>query len=508
MSLTSGTTEEHMWTVTARNASGLWEKADLFEIPLDGAFRSGDALSVAYSAQLSPHLVRYLEVEANPEQALSRDAIETWAKQAQEDAEAFDWAGAPRLKAIEEAIALFSDPDSSQGSGEKPLTLAWHDYAAVLIPMRADRTELRVEYIPNLSDEHRVERLRFRHASPEHELEVILDWRGYFGSKSVVIDGWTMMRRSGRGYAASFIGMSGFVVGTVLRRLTRPAATLDHDRTTRRRLIGMEQKYPHIASFCPDLSRIDQVRHDRAMVFVHGTVSCGIQGLKDLIVPRLAMPHAIYRFEHDTFAELIANAEELVSLIKNRLITKRLLLAAHSRGGLVARLAYNLLRKEGFQGEVAVFTFGTPHLGTPLVAIGTKALNLLFKLGEDIAAAAPLPLMAPLVKAYSYTVDVPTLPPGIKAMDEASVGNFRALAEPDVAQAWASNFDVNGQQSGYGVFVEGALLGALRDRQHDLVVPTESALAFGSAGPVLSCSHSSYFAEASVQQTITDFFGP
>ena len=34
------------------------------------------------------------------------------------------------------------------------------------------------------------------------------------------------------------------------------------------------------------------------------------------------------------------------------------------------------LRDRGFGGQTEVFTFGTPHLGTPLVEVGGKALDL------------------------------------------------------------------------------------------------------------------------------------
>ena len=159
-------------------------------------------------------------------------------------------------------------------------------------------------------------------------------------------------------------------------RLTRSQPTLEHDPTASGRLIKLSERYPRIANGCPDLSRISPIELDCAVVFVHGVVSCGIWGLKDLYQSARTIPQNIFRYEHDTFRRLDENASELAELIHNRIRTKRLLIAAHSRGGLVARFALANLLQRGFGGQTEVFTFGTPHLGTPLVEVGGKALNL------------------------------------------------------------------------------------------------------------------------------------
>ncbi|SFO04079.1 Lipase (class 3) [Nitrosospira briensis] len=506
-----------MWKVFLRNENGEWKETPAVEIETNqGPFRSSQALAAAQQVPSDlRQLIKYLEAEAErPE--LSRDAIELWAQDAQKESDTFDWAGSPKLRAIEEGLALFPKPQVTSAQDDRLITIAWHDHAAVLIPipMRGHQIILRLEYIAEPEDEYRVERLRFRHAPDEdYSLETFVDWRGYFGMNSAVIDGWTMMRAGSRGYVASFVGTTGFVVGTVLRRLTRPQPTPEEDPTARPRQIGMERKYSAIARSCPDLSTIKEVAtHERAMVFVHGTVSCGIQGLKDLF-PQMTeelIPEPVYRFEHDTFLKLDANAKELVALIKEHIDTKQLLLAAHSRGGLVAKLAAYQLRRDNYPGKVTVYTFGTPNLGTPLVAIGKRMLNLLYKMGEDFAEVIPLPLMTSLVKGFSYAVNVPTLPPGISAMQEDSpeVSMLQMFVDPVNTRTWGSDFNVGSGTSGFGAAVEGALLGALSDRRHDLVVPTASALAFGSAEPVLACSHTRYFLESAVRDEIKAFLAP
>jgi len=450
------------------------------------------------------HLVRYLEEEAKNSE-LSRDAIEVWGKVAEEESGRFDWAGAPTLKALEEAIALYPLDGQGVNTPLKPSTLAWHDHTGVIIPLTGEEERILVEYTPDMSDEHRVERLRYRYAGADHALETVFEWRGYVGRESAVVDGWELMRQSGRGFVASLGGTFGFVVGTVARRLTRPEPTLGRDPMWRRRLIGMSEKYPHIAAGCPDLSTIAPVAHDAAAVFVHGTVSCGIQSLKELYPLPLQPPGNMYRYEHDTFLKLDENGSALAEFIRNRVHAKRLLIAAHSRGGLVAVVAAHQLKAAGYPGELSLCTFGTPYLGTPLVAQGKKTLNLLYKLGEEMVGA--IPGMTPLAKGFFYTVDSPILPPGIGVMHEDSDGlpMLRMLGNALTVRAWGSDFNIHTARSGFGVVAEGALLGALQGRAHDLVVPTASALGLGMAQPVLSCSHVQYFLEPAVQTVIAAF---
>ena len=497
-----------MWKATAFNSNRVWGPITVIEFE-EGAFTSERVLQAAKGPlpATHQHLLRYLEEEAkSPE--LSRDAIEVWGKAAQAESEHFDWAGAPKLKVLEEALALYPLGEQTPSTAGKPSTLAWHDHTGVIIPLTGDEERVLLEYTPSTANEHRLERLKFRYAGSEYVLETILDWRGYFGRKSGLIDGWRTMRRSGKGFVASLKGTFGIVVGSVLRRLTRPEPTPEWDRTAKPRLIRMSEKYRHIAAACPDLSTMAPVAHDRAAVFVHGTVSCGIQSLKDLYPAPALPPGPIYRYEHDTFLKLQTNGLELAGLIRDRIDAKHLLIAAHSRGGLVAKIAAHQLKNDRYPADVSLCTFGTPYLGTPLVAQGKKALNLLYKLGEDMVGA--IPGVTLLTKGFFCVVDAPTLPSGISVMDEDSDGlpAIAMLGDPAKTRAWGSDFDMNGAPSGFGVMVEGALLGALEGRPHDLVVPTASALGFGRAQPILSCSHVHYFGEPAVQTAIAAFLVP
>jgi len=498
-----------MWKVSAFTSNRVWVPIEVIELK-EGPFTSKGALEAAKGALpvTHQHLLKHLEQEAQSSE-LSRDAIELWGATAQAESEQFDWAGAPRLKALEEALALYPDAAHKPSAPEKPSTLAWHDHTGVIIPLTGDEERILVEYAPDMTDENRVERLRYRYASPEYALETIFDWRGYFGRESAIVDGWRTMRSSGKGFVASLAGTFGYIAGDVLRRLARPAPTLERDPKAKTRLIQMTEKYRHVAEHCPDLSTSAPAAHDAAAVFVHGTVSCGIVALKDMYPIPAQPPGPIYRYEHDTFLRLDTNGLELAELIRRRIDAKRLLIAAHSRGGLVAQIAAHQLTMDGYRGDISIYTFGTPYLGTPLVAEGNKILNLLYKLGEDVVGA--IPVAKPLTKGLFFTLNEPKLPPGIEAMHEEADGlpMIRMFGTSAKTRAWGSEFAIEQQRSGFGVVAEGALLGALRGHpQHDLVVPTASALRLGAAQGLLHCSHVHYFLEPAVQTAIGAFFAP
>jgi pimeloyl-ACP methyl ester carboxylesterase len=435
----------------------------------------------------------------------AHDGIELWAERAARDGKEFDWAGPGKLEQLEEALAYYAS--MPQSANDRPDILAWHDYTTVIIPVAAGLQQLMIEYTPSIRDENRVERLKFRYGSSEHRLETIFEARGYYGTESAVIDHWREMRRSGHGYVASIRGTGGFIVGRVLRRMPKPAPILKNDPTCRPRLTDMCEKFPDVARNCPDLASISTVReHDDAVVFVHGTVSCAIQSLKDLYNAGIGVP--IYRYEHDTFLPVSENARELAELIGDHLRAKRLTFVAHSRGGLVARIALSKLLRSGYAGELSVLTFGTPHEGTPLANIGRAFVNLLFKLGSFVVGAVPV--MTPAVAAWSFVYDSPVLPPGIAVMEERSdtLKTLNEASDPARVYCWSSRFDMNRGPSGFGIDAEGALMGALSGMDHDLVVPTHSALSFGAPQVVFACSHIEYFSDPGVQNAIRDFVRP
>ena len=163
------------------------------------------------------------------------------------------------------------------GQGTAPSVIAWHEPTAVILSLDDNSHEILIEYVPDESSDDRVSRLRYKYGAGDYRLETIFDWRGYFGPKSATIDGSNEMQPDGRGFVARLRGRAGYVIGRVLRRLTFGQPTLHRDPLAIRRQRAALTEYPVIAQSCPLLSDRNPVTDKNAMVFVHGTASCGLQ---------------------------------------------------------------------------------------------------------------------------------------------------------------------------------------------------------------------------------------
>jgi pimeloyl-ACP methyl ester carboxylesterase len=341
-----------------------------------------------------------------------------------------------------------------------------------------------------------------RFTSAAHSLETIFDARSCHGTNTAVIDRFMEMRSQGAAFVAAIRVNAGVLVGRVLNRITRRQPQPLRDPYYESRLTEMETRWWHLAASCADLRRAAVTRQsDRAMVFVHGTLSCALQSLKDLFATT-PQKELVFRFEHDTFARIGDNGRELATLIRDKLPVKRLVLVAHSRGGLVARVATALLQREHFGGEVRLLTFGTPHAGTPLVRVSSGLLNLLLKLGSPIVDGVPL--MTPLLAAFFNVYNVSSLPDGISVMHESSevLQLLNSGAASDHVECWGSEFDQASTESGFGIDTENVLTGVMGRIAHDLVVPTASALAWGAKQAPLTCSHDRYFEREEVRAAV------
>ena len=492
-----------MWTARVFR-DGFWNDAPVSS--LTGPFTSADVLRQVESMyEINRNLVRHVTAEIETNQP--RRSIETWGFDVLEESYYHEWLGGGKVDFSDGSLLLFAPTQGVYPS--RPQCVAWHDRTTVIIPVTGDTT-IEVRYDPELDQESRVERMRYRYASPAHQLETIFDWRGYFGNQTAVIDGWKLMRRSGHGFVASIRGTTGFVVGNVLRRLSDKQPELTSDPTMQARLSSMERRHPIVASRVPRLRTAPPMALPSATVFVHGTMSCGLASLEDLYGAANAGPaEPTFRYEHDTFKPLHENGCDLAETIRDTLHVARLTLVAHSRGGLVARHARNHLRRIGYPADIRIMTVGTPHRGTPIVKLAGKALNLFLKLGEEVLDA--IPVTSPLMKAYSYLWDMPELPQGIKAMEENSdaIGALdNHFDDPAGVQSFGSHFDIMTSPPGFGVDVDGVLLGYMSDRVHDLVVPLESSLGFGVPAPPLNCAHSHYFKEPMIRSAVAQLQGP
>lgn len=433
-----------MWNARVFRTSG-WQEMAVIEV---GELPTVDTV-LDTARRLLPNdlrLIQHLEAEskmASESGRIGREPIAAFAESAEKESREFEWSTGTRVSALDDGAIGLSFVDAKSAA---PAVIGWHEPTAVILSMDEDTREVLIEYVPDEASEDRVRRLRYKYDAGDHRLETIFDWRGYFGPQSATIDGSNDMQSDGPGFVTRFRGRSSHLVGRVLRRLTFGHPTLHHDPLAIRRERAASAEYPQIAQWCPVLSERNPVADKHALVFVHGTASCGLQALKDLFAVPAPPGYPVRRFEHDTFAPILDNATDLSRLIDKTIRVDRLLVVAHSRGGLVARAAVDDLIRDGYPATISLHTFGTPHRGTPLVNIGRRLLAQLYKIGEwglNIAA----PALSPLTWAHGFLFDAPDLPPGIEIMKEDSDGlrMMNRYGDRTSVTCWGSKFDINGQ---------------------------------------------------------------
>ena len=340
------------------------------------------------------------------------------------------------------------------------------------------------------------------------EVETYFEWRGYFGSHSGVIDGFVEMARIGQHYVAKIAGLStGFVAGTIVRRLMKTPFQMSSDSLYKEILQASKQRYPSFSKIVRSLNDLDgQLAEKSAIVLVHGTLSSCSAAFQEL--PLNAPISEVLAFEHDTFLNIRDNEMELAKLIRNHLSgVDRLLLVGHSRGGLVARAAVRrLIDTRKFKGSIEVWTFGTPHLGTPLVAAGTRILHLLCRLGSTAIIGSAC--LEPNLAAWAYFLQkLRKMPIGIAQMEPGS--DFLEMITPpgssdDFVTAYAGNYEIAGAGEGFGISFRNSFGRLAFDGSaNDLVVPTASAAGCGSNPQLVkNCAHSSYFSKKDIQDAI------
>jgi hypothetical protein len=388
---------------------------------------------------------------------------------------------------------------------------------------------------------------------------VFFDLRGYFGRHSSILDGF---RRTVRGlWDKSYRAVLklkrgvGYVVVKACLHVGGVGTAMRTDPSQAPRLARLTAEHPQHARRIPELTGRESVRARSAVVHVHGTVSSGIVGVASFDIARIPGDAEWYRFEHDTFLAIDANATELAAKIANGLHAERLLLIGHSRGGLVARAAAAELGDR----EVHVWTFGTPHFGTPVIkaAEGARqviattsefglgalkvpewAMALVLRMGCKVASAIPLPDVQ--TAAWSFFLADRELPVGFSDMEEGSswlraanrydpVSRRSASADLLAAQKtngqwpapagkddgwhigsnhlrmYAGTFDGNtSKRSGYSVMT-GSAEGLFGPQPNDLVVSVQSATLAKNHRVLPDCTHFDYFDDASVQGDILGF---
>ena len=425
------------------------------------------------------------------------DLIQRWASQAHD---AFLPTQNDRLVITQEGALEWQDAD------RRTLAVAWHDESIAIVPVSPGMREVQLLYSPAPADAARAAAMQARYGLPG---TISLDWIGYFGTRSLKVEGDHFFRPVRRGLMSAAVataGLSGLVVGKVARVLARDIQSYrkDPDQLSRLQAHLHRRRSPHPVA--PDLEDLSEksVVGDRCVIFVHGTMSCGIPN-SDLLasVPGLA---PLYRFEHDTFQEVVDNAKRLHALILSKIQTPKVLLLCHSRGGLVGRQTCQLMREDGKQ--MLVWTYGTPHGGTPLVNAAKRSLGMLYKLGGVTAGPASIEL--PVSAAFRYMLRSGELPPGIEAMTTPPSGVLKlmnASGDPCPIRSYGASHEGPGGPTGVKIAFKSAVGKQLFQERNDLVVTVSSATSRpGETRVVMPCTHSEYFSNSVVKRELTDFF--
>ena len=366
---------------------------------------------------------------------------------------------------------------------------------------------IEVAYVPNekRDEPNFFQRLFF----DNREIDVWIDLRGYWGNESFITDAFVRPYHVAVGvfenglnatlrFAHSTRNKVGTLIGRVLVRKGQPRQNLiADDFTMSERLARSESVYAARAAEVPrlEISMQPVSGVDACAVWVHGTLSCGLEGLKDLpMLPKIP----IYRFEHDTFHEIGENASELARLI-NQLGSERTYILAHSRGGLVARFSQQVLQSQ-YGRASSVITFGTPHTGTPVADAANGGLAIFMRAGDFVANGIPYASMVRRMASMFVGVE---LPPGIRAMQPTSeVLSTSALFLNQPFESWAGVHQDAEVSLGYGQDIDNIISGVFGPLvEHDLVVPTLSALG-GNMATRVSCDHFHYFTNPAVQDYI------
>jgi hypothetical protein len=338
---------------------------------------------------------------------------------------------------------------------------------------------------------------------PEGALSTILVWRAYLGSNTTVIDGMVKLpRRTARRILLGGSNVAGVVVGRVAFAIHKRQDRPHRDPTARRRRIALESRTPDVAAGCPSVDQLSTGPADSMVIAVHGTMACALPMATALrnVVPA-SVP--VYRYEHDTWLGITENAEELAAHIQ-RLAPERLLLVAHSRGGLVARQAADIVGSQ-VGTQIQILTLGAPFFGTPIVGgvrgglLGVNALlGALRAVPGGHVVDAGTRLAGLLIKQE--------MPIGIRAMDPH--GDYLSVYKHlplSITMAFAGATDPSLTGERYGLaFLSGFAATAFAGGANDLIVGTESATGGLAAAQTVDCDHFSYLQQQPVLDKVRE----
>jgi pimeloyl-ACP methyl ester carboxylesterase len=384
------------------------------------------------------------------------------------------------LRELDGGLGLIEDGELS--------SFAWHGDTTAVVPITDATTVVELTYTPSSAERRRRDFFYNQYAKalavprwwPWPEVEMSADVVGFIsdtegGSTLAAIEprGTEFPRRYH--YDVELPAQAaGFLVVKPLYRLAKNLRVRARDPLWPARLGRAERGHSEMPPRLEDA----QPSEGRLIVLVHGLASTAAE------MARMLKPLALNaaRFEHDTFISIARNASGLRKLLEEHAETAdEIILLCHSRGGLVARAAADLLPEEVAR-RTAIHTFGTPHTGTPLADFApiVSLIHLVdfFRHPWDVVRAADRYV---LPRTWRTPEGIEEMSPDDEFIDRMIRGAHKQVA---LLNSWGAEYrDGCGGAWWHRPFAT-ACAGIL-SAPHDLIVPESSCLGAGAKqGPL------------------------
>lgn len=499
------------WAVVVDSAG---EARAATQASIDGVIDSGlilralDALEGAVPEPLPPLRTARSELLESRGPLPGRDAIELWAPQA---VDRWRSSGSDGLVQVRDGLGW-------RDARGRLRALARHDHSVVAFHLPPDTVRWELRYRPSEFDLNQRRAFLtaaggwFSRATAWWSHQDVVEFVIYAGAGTTMTSAEAIASRwRPKNMVVDHDQRQGIVIAKVTQQLKKPPK-LKRDRSFQPRLAEWLEVLGPVASRYPEVADLPARSVSDAVVFVHGTLSCGLAHIREVAAAVPAIPGLqVLRFEHDTFLPVLDNAQELVELINKVSAGPRaeIILIGHSRGGLVARAAAAQFAKHPGGPNVGVCTFGTPHRGTPLVRAGERVL-------AGLAAAASAGIshigVAPVATApVRYLFGrLKKLPIGILNMaeDDEFLRGLDAGFSPAEMLTFGADFQRGTNPSSRGVLIfdkfgKQFFFDNGRWQPNDLLVSVESATAVG-AGYLTSasCGHFDYLWQPELAEAV------
>jgi hypothetical protein len=368
---------------------------------------------------------------------------------------------------------------------------------AMVIPVPADIDTIDLIDQPSFAD-NTVELLT--EVMPGVDIDELVLWRLYTGDNSCVRDAIGQAVDGVHRLSLRAANRTGVLVARTVKIAAR-VVNRDHgDPFAGRRLRTAEMRERDVANSSPQLKNVTG-RKPEAVVAVHGTMSTGLALAAAVRASTTPLP-LITRFEHDTWLPIGTNAETLADLVTEH-VSANVLFVAHSRGGLVARHAAEILRGRTPNLTIEVLTLGTPFLGTPLADAASVGFRGVQALMGGLRWAG-IPVVDTLTRLVGLAIKSHP-PQGITDMSPRPgyLSGF-ILHPPTSTTTFAGQADESGPDSCGLAFLQGCTAEMMNEEPSDLVVSVKSATGGVTKPMIVECDHFSYLEQPRVSTTIEE----